>query len=157
MTRMILVLTVALAAQPAPPPKKTPAPPAAEAPAQVAPPPLQPAPAPIPFAPLGEPPAAAPGADPGDAVDVVFEDGTLRFLCFDARGWLPDVKRVQVTVGVEGSPQVEMQIYPGAYAPTQPLTQTARLGKLNTLPAAEFQAKLDEAGKGAAEPGLARR
>lgn len=152
MTRIALVLALALTAQPAPQKKVTPA-------AQPAPPPVQqPAPPPanaqpaapppglIPFAPLGESPQ---GAEQNDGmVDVVFEDGSLRFLCFDSRGWLPDVKRVDVTVGVRGERTVTMELYPGAYPPTKPATQTARLGKLSTLSEVDFQAKLDQAGSG---------
>lgn len=158
LTLLLLGPALALAQSPVKTPvKKVSAPPApAVAPA----PPGVPAEAPIPFAPLGPPPFGdAPVAEPqaavgnGDAVTVYFEEGTSRFLAFDERGWLPDVKQLQLSVSAVGvgSRSLELVSYPGPYAPSAPDVRKYDLAKIATLTAAEFQTKLDEASRGVAQ------
>lgn len=153
MNRFLITTFLLIAAQPAAQPaaKKAPAPAA----------PVE-APAPIPFAPLGPPPfgdPAPPAAIPAasGAVTVYFEEGTLRFLVFDDRGWLPDAKQLQISVSV-GARSLELVSYPGPYAPTAPEVRKCDLAKALTVSPAEFQAKLDEATRGVTQQnGVASR
>lgn len=111
---------------------------------------------PIPFAPIGppredEPQAPRPQAQPPLAQDaqvgvtVYIEMTGQRFLVFDSKGWLPDVKEVHLIFSVDRPSQLDAVSYPGAYAPSNPQTSTAPMPTIKLLSTEEFQAKLDEA------------